>query len=679
MASPGARSGNPMVDGFLDAQHALGGAAHAALQNAAAEAVRRMELGAAAGEHVAAQNKTGGAAIATFGDIMANPKRYLSDQALARADDLAARAGARSPAGATQKVVQDALNGLAQSPLGMATNFLMPVFAMGARMAARGIEASPIGLLGTAADVARAEAGFGPYARRAAVVPPPRPPFGSKLYPQWLANTGPWAPQPTVNRFERYGEAVTPLRDRLVNNLAGTALTGFLASKALDGTVTGEGPDDPAERANLEATGWRAHSVRVPGQGFVDYNRLPEQLKTPLVLAGAFGDAVRENPNDPGETAKSLGVHVAKALAKGLPGLQTLGDVGGILKGDPSSIGYLAGGGLSGYVPGSAVLSNLANAADPSMRQVDTKSGYQKAITDQFKSSMPFLREELPEATTMLGQPKPNPAAGIGQFLPARTPGEVPENTPGLASVRALNDIGVELPGIQKVAGLDPSPEEKARYEQARGAALDRLIPTATQDPDYQAADHKTQQALLRKAVTLADEETKAQFRSSFTHEDLRARIDKQFADATSKAKTEAQKTTAENEHDSAQASLAWSEVPHYYGVSPKGSPDEIARGNEQIRAAKAKLTAYTEGLIATGVDRTVAGQRAQAELRKDDPAAARLALQPNLEPEVMVRYRKMADAASGGALSRSKEKTAEYNVLVNPSSGLPLYPPAAA
>jgi hypothetical protein len=467
----------PLVDAFLRGQQAVGGALHAGMQNVAAEAVRRMELGAAAGEQVASQGGRGIGGLGQIADLIRDPSG-LPEQAVARADDLANRAGLRAPAGAVQQTVQNMLNQAANTPVGAVTNFLLPVFRIGAQAAARGIEASPFGLIGTGIDVARAGAGFGPYARG----------------------------------FSQYGEAVTPLADRLTSNIAGTAVTAFLASKALDGTVTGTGPDDPRARANLEAQGWRPESVLVPGVGYVSYTRLPEQLKTPLELAGAYGDAVREHPNDPQGTAMRLAQEIGQTMSQGMPGLSTLADLGGILKGDPYAIGFLVGGSAAGYIPGSALLGNIASATDPLARRIPTREGFGQAILANVQQGIPGLREQLASRANVLGQPVPNPAAGVQQFLPWRTPGEVTPGTPGVQALRVLNNNGVVLAAAPPTVTLPTgqrvqlSEDEQRQYDANRAVLLDQMTAGLVGNQGFAQAPAAARKQVLDRLVRQADE-----------------------------------------------------------------------------------------------------------------------------------------------------------------------------
>ena len=89
----------------------------------------------------------------------------------------------------------------------------------------------------------------------------------------------------------------------------------------------------------------------------------------PLELAAAFGEASTAHKGDPMGTAAALTQGIGKMLVQGMPGLQTLSDVGGILKGDPSAVGYLVGGGLSGYVPGSALLRKNSTLSQDTMQR----------------------------------------------------------------------------------------------------------------------------------------------------------------------------------------------------------------------------------------------------------------------------------------------------------------------
>ena len=82
---------------------------------------------------------------------------------------------------------------------------------------------------------------------------------------------------------------MAPLSERLTNNIAGTALAVWFGKLALDGTITGDGPNDPQQSRVLEGQGWQANSVHTPF-GYVSYKGTP--LEGTLNLVGNYADVV---------------------------------------------------------------------------------------------------------------------------------------------------------------------------------------------------------------------------------------------------------------------------------------------------------------------------------------------------------------------------------------------------
>ena len=71
--------------------------------------------------------------------------------------------------------------------------------------------------------------------------------------------------------------------------LLGTAISAALTKLALDGVITGRGPDDKRERNMLLQSGWQPYSIKI-GKKYYSYKRI-EPINKLLMLAGATAEA----------------------------------------------------------------------------------------------------------------------------------------------------------------------------------------------------------------------------------------------------------------------------------------------------------------------------------------------------------------------------------------------------
>lgn len=236
--------------------------------------------------------------------------------------------------GTVGQKVADALEGLRKGNPGLniAGQILVPFYRVGYNVVTQGIERSPVGALGTAADVVRMAAGKGPYA------------------------TG------------RAGNGiVTPLGQRLANNMFGVGLAGLGLSEAAQGNVTGERP----------AGGAPPWSVRVAG------NWVPIRVLGPageaIAQSAALYEAARDGKGDVARTAGlSAGAYVQhvedESWVRNVA--QIFGMIGDVANaGNPnanvartaqSDLAYqaktIAGSNLRSVIPQSALVSQTANA-----------------------------------------------------------------------------------------------------------------------------------------------------------------------------------------------------------------------------------------------------------------------------------------------------------------------------
>jgi hypothetical protein len=443
--------------------------------------LEQMELGRLAGQQAASEGLTGQAFMDRYGDLMRNPLPGWQDSV----SGLAQRAVLRGDLGTLGSMLGNLAGqgagsaGTARSMLG---NILFPVFRVGMNALTQGVEKSPLGLGGTAFDVARGLLGSGPYAGGA---------FQQPL-----------------------SKAVAPLSERLTNNLIGTALTAWLAQKATDGLITGTGPSDPDQRRELESSGWRPNSIMTPW-GYASYMGTPAEV--PAGLAGALGDALH-NPVQPLERQQPVSEMIAGRLLANTvdmlgsrTGLETIGQMVDMMHSfqqNPAQAmrqygtGAIAGT-LGSYVPMSGLLRGVARATDPLMRQPPPGD-----VGAAIAQNIPGLREQVqPMLSSVSGQPVPNPQQGPAAFLPTR----LGAGTPGPIET-AMASAGVAPSAVPQTINYGPydqirlSPDERQTWQQYRGALLTQMAGNLVQSPGYQTMSPKSQQISLQRMNQLADQ-----------------------------------------------------------------------------------------------------------------------------------------------------------------------------
>jgi hypothetical protein len=353
------------------------------------------------------------------------------------------------------------------SPMGVPVgNVLVPFLRSVYHITSQGIERTPVlGTLGAAADVAR-----GKYGPRTA----------ANLRQQLSAMEGP-------------AKGITPLGERVGNNLMGSVAFAGLGLAAAEGNITGKGPSDPEKRRMMQAQGWQPYSVRIGGKWVSYANWGP--MAVPLSLAAAIHE--RE-----GKTTPEQIYDVFERGANVLTEQSYLQGVGAIFKAMDPTRGSTFGEQsleqfLATLVPYGAAINTLGQATDPLMR-VNERGD----ITGALAARIPGLRETVPAQQDVLGRPVPNPQQGLAAVQPLRTSPERPDPVLG-----ALLAAGVDVPppptSVAPGVGLsvDLTPEEQRAYQRSAGAVITRTVERylAAQE----AKDPAERDSPARRAATL--------------------------------------------------------------------------------------------------------------------------------------------------------------------------------
>ncbi len=196
----------------------------------------------------------------------------------------------------------------------------------------------------------------------------------------------------------------------------GGLLMAFGAVGALNGTLSGGGPEDPDERKAWLAAGNQPYSIKINGQWY-QYSRI-EPMATLVGIAADIATGV-EN--------QQLGfASLMKAIARNFTSKTWLQGLSGVMQAmtDPDRYGASwVNRSAATLAQPATVLSHVGRYMDPYQRETDRDS-----FTDQLKYRLPFLRESLPIKRDQFGAPLMEPQRQIGRAGPI--PSTVPSDDP---------------------------------------------------------------------------------------------------------------------------------------------------------------------------------------------------------------------------------------------------------
>ncbi len=390
---------------------------------------------------------------ARVAELIANPSTGM----VKAAGDIAERMTFKGDMGA----LGNALGGIQKVPfLG---NILLPFLRTVYHISARGVDRSPIGIIGTAIDVGR-----GAYK-------------GGKV-PQGAA----------------------PLGERLGDNIMGLMAGGALTWQALQGNISAAGPEDTEKRQMLQSTGWRPYSVKI-GDSWVSYSNWGP-LSIPFAMAASLAEAGLYAKEDADLASKALDTF--SRFGKLSTEQTYLSGVGAVYRAinDPDRYGAQWLTSLMGsLVPYGSAINTMGQATDPYARRPEKVSdvGLGENVRQSLAARFPGLREGVPVAQDTMGRPAENIQTGAAAFQPFRISPVESDQT-----VDLLLEAGVDVPKAPKsVRNIPLKPEEQRRFEQIAGEQLRRRITSLQQSQSWAKASEKGRANLLSKMVQSAREQ----------------------------------------------------------------------------------------------------------------------------------------------------------------------------
>lgn len=369
-----------------------------------------------------------GGVLSTAGKADAAKIEQLASEALA----MAKRGIFQQELGSTAKAVEEVRGTYA-------TRFFVPFYRTAANIASQGLSMTPgVGQAGIAADLVGAKA------------------FGKGAYKAGNAFT-------TTNTA-----AVLPASHRLADANLGLMVAATGGALTAAGLMTGGPPKDQTLRRAWYDAGHKPYSLKV-GDQEVPIARLVGPLALPLIFGAALADAYRDNGDEADGTMLEDFAANVQASWFDLAGLRAFDDLlglarGGRIKGELIRTGARQ---VGSFIPDSALLRAIANAADPKQRAPET-------FLDFIREGLPVVREQVPakrNATLRRDVDKPAGQRGPMAFSPIQ-PVPAADDAAALdeAINRAKRDVVRTLEGSAAYRRMRPDEQKKAR-----AAALSRV------------------------------------------------------------------------------------------------------------------------------------------------------------------------------------------------------------
>lgn len=267
---------------------------------------------------------------------------------------------------------------------------------------------------------------------------------------------------------------------------------------ALQGFITGKGPDNANERDILRLTGWQPYSIKI-GNHYVSYSGF-EPVSTFFALGASISDEIHHKSNGK-EGIDNRALRMVSSVAENwtnapyLIGLQNL--LSAIISPD-RSFAKVAGETLGGLIP--TGVADVSHQIDPVVR--DTNS-----ILEVVQSKIPFLSKNLPPARDLFGTSLTRESmSGITRVLPFAISSEK-NNTVADELLRLGMNPG--QPGKTLWKGQDMSTAEYDNFIKLEGSASKIILQQLIQTPAYQKLDNANKEKMINSVISSIRAEVK--------------------------------------------------------------------------------------------------------------------------------------------------------------------------
>ena len=419
------------------------------------------------------------------------------------------------------------------------------------------------------------------------------------------------------------------------------------------GNITGDGPDNPQERARLmEAVDqegnpiWRPNSIKVAGRWF-DHSALGP-LSFSMGSIANLTDVAKEYAQKPADKRDEPPALVGDLLARQTKTvsnawyLRNLADILSAIKdGRVEGVAQQFVSSGDRLIPMGGLLNEIRRLEDPYAREVSKEipRGILEREMNRLPSVGPFPGSRFvnPQLTATTGEGVERPRDILSTVLRGTAPGAMTPN-PVAMEVSRLQGAGKDVSVTKEddmYKGAKQSREQLRSIQDTTGHAVGQYVLDVMNNPKYKGMNDDQKADAIGKAVNQAKEA------SNIT---LGGQV-------------------ARDPHQSAL--WLYATKPHYEDV--RGTPEAIARKNWEIDQARAKLAAYKQRWPDDGEDR----------LQREDARAYNLADRSvPLDSEEIKELKKRIDKQTAGAYSNTKGDAEKAGLVGAGARVLPAAPP---
>ena len=248
----------------------------------------------------------------------------------------------------------------------------------------------------------------------------------------------------------------------------GTAGLLMTADLAMNGVVTGKGPDDPGEMATLRRAGWQPYSIKV-GDRYFAYNRL-DPVGMTFGLSAEMVEILR-NSDDPDATTEEALIAGVMAIANNAMSKTYLSGMSSVMEAisNPDMHGERWFQRLAGTVVPTGV-AEIARIEDPVAREAYT-------MLDSIRRRTPGMSSDLPPRRDIWGRPI-SYESGLGSFYDTVSPIYSSKDNPEPVDKELLRlESTVSKPAKKTsfdgaTVNLERFPEAYSRYLELAGNEL---------------------------------------------------------------------------------------------------------------------------------------------------------------------------------------------------------------
>ena len=273
--------------------------------------------------------------------------------------------------------------------------------------------------------------------------------------------------------------------------MIGSMTGAYLTWLAVEGYITGRGPENDGERALLRSTGWQPFSIRYEQDGEIKYRSYTgfEPLSSHLALGAAIAEEWQADPEkDVTERVENF-VKTITGNLKEQPYVAGIRDLFNFLE-DPNAFSFFLQQTAAGLVVPTG-LKVIEELADPIKRETSN-------VLEAIQARVPGLSKQLPPQRDILGRPIEDDRSLFGRLSPSMV------TTENINQVQQeLLDLGltISVPD-RKIDGIRLTAEERSELMRSVGTAIHGSVFVVVNSEGYGELSKEQRKSLLGRLIS---------------------------------------------------------------------------------------------------------------------------------------------------------------------------------